>query len=151
MTRLENTPQVHQSDKDLWLLITIKGNPKVPQSLIGIFYLIDGRIVFEKALVSSIKPSGAVWAYPRQHHELWSELQKKDPDLYDLDCYSLPRGRVRYNENMKKFEILADRHILEKDSLITRIIEVFHLEKSNVQFREEEHYSCAVCENGLAE
>jgi len=121
----------------------------VPQSLIGIFYVINGRMVSETAPVATIKTSGGVRAYPRQHYELWSELQKKDPDLYDLDSYALPRGRVLYNENTKKFEIIADRHILEKDRLRTLVIQDFHLEKSDVQFNEDERYRSAVCENGL--
>jgi len=133
----------------MWLLIAIKGNPNLSKNCIGIFYLINGRIVSEKAPASTIKPYGHVRAYPRQHYELWTDLQKKDPDLYDLDCYSLPRGRVRYNDNMKKFEITADRHILEKDRLRTLVIQDFHLEKSDVQFNEDERYRCAVCENGL--
>jgi hypothetical protein len=119
------------------------------KNCIGIFYLINGRIVYETAPVLTIKSSGGVRAYPRQHYEFWSELQKKDADLYDLDCYSLPRGRVLYNDNTKKFEIIADRHILEKDRLRTLVIHDFHLEKSDVQFNEDEHYRCAVCENGL--
>ena len=115
------------------------------KSNIGIFYLINGRIISETAPVFTIRQSGGVRAYPRQHYELWSELQTKDPDLYDLDCYSLPRGRVLYNENTRKFEVLVDRHILEKDGLINRILENFHLEKSEVEFKEDEHYRCAVC------
>jgi len=119
----------------------------VRQSLIGIFYLINGRIVSETAPFSTIRPSGGVRAYPRQHYEMWSELQKKDSDIWDLDCYALPRGRVLYNEKARKFEILADHHILEKDSLLARIVQEFHLDKSNVQFRKDEHYRCTVCEN----
>ena len=129
------------------MLLQNKVNPKLSENRIGIFYLIKGQIISETAPVSTIKPSGAVRAYRRQHYELWSEVQKKDPDLYDLDCYALPRGRVRYNDNTKKFEITADRHILEKDRFINRIIENFHLEKASVQFKEDEHYRCAVCEN----
>lgn len=120
----------------------------MPQSLIGIFYLINGRIVSEKVPVSKIKPSGAVRAYPRQHYDLWIDLQKKNPDLYDLDCYALPRGRVRYNEKKKKFEILADCHVLDKDEAIARIILDFRVEKSEGEFKEDENYRCSICENG---
>jgi hypothetical protein len=125
-----------------------KVNPKLSENRIGIFYLIKGQIISETAPVSTIKPSGAVRAYPRHHNKLWSELQKKDPDLYDLDCYALPRGRVRYNETTKKFEITADRHILEADRFINRVMKEFHLEKSDVEFKEDENYRCAICENG---
>ncbi|MGO9568539.1 MAG: hypothetical protein ACLP5H_13450 [Desulfomonilaceae bacterium] len=118
------------------------------KNCIGIFYLINGRIVSEKAPVSTIKPSGAVRAYPRQHHEFWSELQKKDSDISDLNCYALPRGRVLYNEKKKKFEILADRHILEEDRLQNLVIQGFHLEKSDIEFKEDENYRCSICENG---
>ena len=117
------------------------------KSEIGIFYLIKGRIISEAVPVSTIKPSGAVRAYPRQHHELWSELQKKDPDLDDLDCYALPRGRVRYNEKEKKFDLVADRHILQKDRLRTLVIQGFQLEKSEVEFKEDENYRCSICKN----
>jgi hypothetical protein len=116
---------------------------------IGIFYLINGRIVSETARVAKIKPSGAIRSYPRQHYELWSELQNKNHDLSDLDCYALPRGRVLYKEKARKFEILADKHILEKDGLIDCIIEEFGLDRSSVQLREDDHYRCAVCKNGL--
>ena len=115
---------------------------------IGIFYLIKGRILSEAVSVSTIEPSGAVRAYPRQHHELWSELQKKDPDLNELDCYALPRGRVRYNEKNKKFEITADQHILEVERFINRIIQEFHLKKSDIELKEDENYRCSICENG---
>jgi hypothetical protein len=117
------------------------------ESRIGIFYLIKGRIVSERAPVSTNNPSGAVQEYHRQHYEFWSELQKHDPDLDDLDCYALPRGRVRYNEKRKKFEIVADRHIREKEKVIARIIQKFHLEKSDVEFKEDENYRCSICEN----
>jgi len=117
-------------------------------SKIGIFYLINGRILAETAPLDEIEPSGAVKAYPRQHCELWSELQKKDSDLYDLDCYALPRGQVRYDGKKKKFEVVADRHILEKDKALARIIQEFGLEESEVEFQEDENYRCSICENG---
>jgi hypothetical protein len=119
----------------------------VPQSLLGIFYLINGRLVAESVAVSSIKPSGGVRSYPRQHYEFWAELQKKDSDLDGLDCYSLPRGRVRYDEKKKKFEVVADRHILDKDKFIGAIIRDFRLEKLDVEFKEDENYRCSICEN----
>jgi hypothetical protein len=121
----------------------------VHESLIGIFYLINGRIVSESVPLRTIRPSGGVRTYPRQHYELWSKLQKKDPDLYDLDCYALPRGRVLYNEKTRKFQILADRHVLKRDQVIDRILKDFRLEKSDVEFREDEHYRCAVCKKEL--
>ncbi|MGO9570725.1 MAG: hypothetical protein ACLP5H_24635 [Desulfomonilaceae bacterium] len=71
----------------------------------------------------------------------------KDPDTSGLDCYALPRGRVLYNEKTRKSEILDDRNILEKNFLVTRIVQEFHLEKSNGRFLEDEHYRCAICEN----
>jgi hypothetical protein len=118
---------------------------------IGIFYLINGRIVSETARVAEIKPSGAIRAYPRQHYELWSELQNKNHDLSDLDCYALPRGRVLYKEKARKFEILADQHILKNDKLIDCVIDVFHLERSNIQLLEDDHYQCAVCKKELGQ
>ena len=51
----------------------------------------------------------------------------------------------------KEFEDTADRHILEEDRFIKRILKDFHLEKSGVQFKEDDHYRCAVCENGSGE
>ena len=112
---------------------------------LGIFYLLNGRIISETASFSAIKPSGAIRSYPRQHYEFWSELQKRDPDLYDLDCYSLPRGTVLYNLGKKTFEVIADLHILEKDNFVARIIYDFDLEKSDVEFKEHEDYRCSVC------
>ena len=117
------------------------------KSEIGIFYLIKGRIISEAVPVSTIEPSGAVRKYPGKHHALWSELQKKDPDLDDLNCYELPRGRVSYDEKKKKFEITADQRILEVDRFINLIIEEFHLKRPDVEFQEDENYRCSICEN----
>jgi hypothetical protein len=118
---------------------------------IGIFYLLNGRIVSETAPVADVKPSGGIRAYPRQHYELWSELQNGNPDLADLDCYALPRGRVIYNENVRKFQILADKHIFERDALVDFVIGDFGLDRSNVQLREDDHYQCAVCKSKLSQ
>lgn len=114
---------------------------------IGIFYLINGRIVYEAADVFTIKPSGGVRAYPRQHYEFWTDLQEKDPDLYGLDCYSLPRGRIRYNDKTNLFEILADTHILDSESLRAQVLVYFNLDEANVQFRRDDIYRCDRCNN----
>ena len=58
-----------------------------------------------------------------------------------------PVGEVRYNEKKKKFEVVADRHILQKDRLRTLVIQGFQLEKSEVEFKEDENYRCSICEN----
>ena len=114
---------------------------------IGIFYLINGRIVYEAADVFTIKPSGGVRAYPRQHYEFWSDLQESDADLYGLDCYSLPRGRIRYNDKTSRFEILADRHILDSESLRAQVLVNFNLDVASVHFRPDEMYRCDICNN----
>jgi hypothetical protein len=116
-------------------------------SKIGIFYMINGRIVVESVPVEETKSVGAVRSCPREHYEFWSELQKKDPDLRDLDCYALPRGQVRYDDKKKKFEVVADRHILEKDKALARIIQEFGLEESEVEFQEDGNYRCSTCKN----
>ncbi len=114
---------------------------------VGIFYLVNGRIISETAAISAVKPSGSIRSCPRQHYELWSQLQKQNHDLGDLDCYSLPRGRVIYNLKKAKFQVVADRHILQNDTLIERILSDFNLESSDTEFKEDEHYRCSVCKN----
>jgi hypothetical protein len=116
-------------------------------SKVGIFYLINGRIVSENAPVSKIEPLGAVYSYPREHWTLWSELQDNDPDLNGMDWRALPRGRVVYNGKTRKFDVVADRHILEEDSAIASILKDFHLEKKEVQFSVDEIYKCSSCED----
>lgn len=116
-------------------------------SKVGIFYLLNGRIWTATAPVATIESSGGIRTYPRQHFDLWSDLQRQHSDLADLDCYSLPRGRVLYNELSRSFDILADSHILEKDFLVARIIEEFCLDASKVEIKDDDHYRCAVCKN----
>jgi hypothetical protein len=116
---------------------------------VGIFYLINGRIVFETAAVSTIEPSGSILFYPRQHYELWSQLQKEDHDIGDLDCYALPRGRVSFNLKTNRFQVVADPHILENTTLIERILRDFDLENADTDFREDEQYQCSLCNNHL--
>lgn len=68
---------------------------------VGIFYLLNGRIFAETVPMATVEPSGGVRTYDREHHHFWAELQKKHPDLSDLDCYALPRGRVSYYETSR--------------------------------------------------
>ena len=114
---------------------------------LGIFYLFNGRIISETAAVSTIDPSGSVLFYPRQHYELWSQLQKENHDLGDLDCYALPRGRVSFNLKNNRFQVVADQHILENSNLIERILWDFDLERADTEFRADEQYRCSLCKD----
>jgi hypothetical protein len=112
---------------------------------LGIFYLVNGRIISETADASTVGPSGSILFYPRQHYELWSQLQKEDHDIGDLDCYALPRGRISFNVKTNRFQVLADWHILENTTLIERILRDFGLESADTDFREDEQYRCSLC------
>ena len=117
----------------------------INDSEVGIFYIVDGRIVSEKIPVSEIEPLGGVHSIPVEHSELWSELQDKNPNLHGMTWWDLPRGRVVYNGNKDRFEIFADQHILEDERLISEIVADYHLENRDVHASGDEMYRCADC------
>ena len=117
----------------------------INDSEVGIFYIVDGRIVSEKIPVSEIEPLGGVHSIPVEHSELWSELQDKNPNLHDMTWWDLPRGRVVYNGNKDRFEIFADQHILEDERLISELVADYRLENRDVHASGDEMYRCADC------
>ena len=112
---------------------------------VGIFYLIEGRLIFETTTLGDTRPSGVFRAHQRQHYDLWTEIRSGNQDHCEVDCYSFPRGRVSFNEDNGRFEMLADKHILEDKFLVAEILARMHLIYSEVDLRPDSHYLCAEC------
>jgi hypothetical protein len=65
--------------------------------------------------------------------------------LQELDCYSMPSGRVSFNEATQTSQLLADEHILSDPGLSSEIAAAMNLEGSKVTVGSDTHYPCSLC------
>jgi len=122
--------------------MTKKNSDQEPH--LGIFWLVDGKLVIDPLPLSETVKYGDHLTYPRGHNKVWSDLQRAGRVPHDSEYDEYPRGRVRYHPALKEFTILADKCILKRRSLIAQIKEALHL-RSNVKLGPDEHYKCPLC------
>jgi hypothetical protein len=113
--------------------------------LLGIFYLVHGRLELETTPMNQVPARGGIKAHTRRHYDMWVDLQAEDTALRGMDCYALPRGRVSYREDVHRFALLADVYILKESHLVAHIIAAMRLPETLLSIKGDEHYQCAAC------
>lgn len=114
---------------------------KVGVALVGIFWVIDGKLYLhrEEIIKREQKEKGVVLADSSlSHFKEWELHQKEYP--YD-DFATYPRGRVIYDVNRKDHIIYTDRCV--KMSEINKIVERCYINKYVIAY--DEHYRCDNC------
>ncbi|MEW6239009.1 MAG: hypothetical protein AB1656_26815 [Candidatus Omnitrophota bacterium] len=74
------------------------------------------------------------------HSQKWPDAVKEFPELGGSDFRRWPRGRVLWNENSRKFEIVMAVELLGEDKFKDLIIEEFALYGSSKEFLKDVHY-----------
>ena len=59
--------------------------------------------------------------HERDHYQYWAQLVRSGA-VPDIEYEEYPRGRVSYNEKTGKYTLLADRCILGRKSLVSKIL-----------------------------
>jgi len=79
--------------------------------------------------------------YPRSHYEEWYKIQKMNHRWKGMEYEDIPRGRVAYDRECKKFLVLLGRKFKEEKAVLDRIILEFALSRNQIIWDfDDEHY-----------
>jgi hypothetical protein len=114
---------------------------------LGIFWLVDGKLLIDSAPLSECERYGDHLNYPGSHIGVWEHWQKVGKAPVESEYEEYARGRVMCDTKTKRFTLLADRCILKKKELIVQIKKELHLPKKT-SLRTDSHYRCFHCLHG---
>ena len=112
--------------------------------LVGIFWLIKGKLLIDCTPLSEAERYGDFLTHPRGHAEVWDRYRRNGTVPPETEYDEPPRGRVMYNMKTRQFTLLADRCILKKKVLISQIKKQMRL-PNNTEVGEDSHYRCSTC------
>lgn len=111
---------------------------------VGIVWVVGGRLVIEATPVNEAEEYGDFKIHPRDHCTVWGILQRAGTVPHEMEYEEPPRGRVMYNTKTRQYKLLADKCILSKKVLVTKIRSQMHLPK-DTRTSTDEHYRCFHC------
>jgi len=115
---------------------------------VGVFWLVDGRLIIDKTPLVQAERYGNHLTNPRNHSEVWEQWQKTGKVPGELEYDREPRGRVTFDRTRGSFTILADECILERRRLIARIKSELNLPRGT-RVAPDSHYRCYACLYGI--
>jgi hypothetical protein len=116
----------------------------VQKQMVGIFWLVDGRLIIDASPLSEAEPYGDLLTHRNSHIDYWTEQQRLGAVSTDVEYEEHPRGRVTYNIKAQQFHLMADRCIIGDSAAVARIIEAMHL-SANTIVDSDSHYRCPGC------
>lgn len=129
-----------------------KSNAKT-EARLGIFWLVDGKLLVDSAPLSECEKYGDHLNYPGSHIRVWERWQQVGKAPVESEYEEYARGRVMCDIKTKTFTLLADRCILKRKDLIAAIRKEFHLPTRTKQTSvgTDPHYRCFHCLHGNAD
>jgi len=118
-----------------------------PEPRLGIFWLVDGKLLSDSAPLSECEQYGDHLNYPGSHIEVWEQWRQVGKAPAESEYEEYARGRVMCDIETKKFTLLADRCILKRKDLIAAIKNELHLPKKTT-LGTDPHYRCYTCLHG---
>jgi hypothetical protein len=98
-----------------------------PAPSVGIFWLVNDILVFERSTLDEAEPDGDYLTHPVGHDERWEEWQRLGtmglsalgyPAIIAITEYEdWPRGRIVYEEPMDRFVIYADERLQNPETI----------------------------------
>lgn len=113
-------------------------------SYVGIVWLVDGKLLIEKVLLSKAESYGVFLTFPRSHFEVWEEYRRAGKVDREVEYETYPRGRITYNTLTESFTLLADKCILESKTVTARIKREMNLPRTT-KLETDSHYRCLDC------
>lgn len=108
---------------------------------VGLFYVVDGKLFWEGLPTRYAGGSSGYKFYPKTHTDYWEDIVLDYPELVKFGPYHFPRGRVFYNTNTKKYDLVADKRITDDSVMVDKIISRMKLPKNNTVISNEDvHY-----------
>ena len=119
--------------------------PHTPEPQVGIFFVIGDELFTKCSPLSAAVPYGDFRIRPGDHSSFWKEILRVKPSLSGVSYDFYPRGRVLFNERDEKFWVYVDRSTREDFSMITRILDEFHLPENKTKIRCDSRCNGHVC------
>jgi hypothetical protein len=126
-----------------------KAKPVTEPSL-GIFWLINGKLLIDSASLSECERYGDHLNHPGSHIRVWERWQQVGKAPVESEYEEHARGRVMCDMNAKRFTLLADRCILKRKDLIAAIKKELRL-PTQTSIGTDPHYRCSHCLHGNAD
>jgi hypothetical protein len=118
------------------------------QQMVGIFWLVDGRLIVDDSPLSEAVPYGDCLTHRTGHIDFWTEQQRLGTVPRDVEYEEHPRGRVVYNAKAQRFYLLVDRCIHKDPATVVRVMKAMQLVASQTDVTTDGpdgHYKCAGC------
>jgi len=107
---------------------------------VGLFYVVDGELFWEGIPIRYAEGSIRYKIYPKMHPTYWKDILKDHPEWKKYDAYYFPRGRVVYDKDIKKYDLVADKRITNDPAMVDKIISRMKLPKNNTIITNDNHY-----------
>lgn len=117
---------------------------------LGIFWLVDGKLLIESAPLSKCEEYGDHLNFPGSHIDVWEQWLQIGKAPAQSEYEEFPRGRTMYSTGTNTFTLLADRCILKRKDLIATIKDELRLPKQT-SLGTDPHYRCFHCLHGNAD
>ena len=141
-----------QTLKTMPTLIILKGegndtvnNPTAPEPSVGIFWLLDGKLIIDATPLSKAELYGSALGHPTSHIDHWTRLQRTRTVPAEVEYEEPPRGRVVFDGREQRFHLLADKCILGRRDVVGRIMAAMNLPQDKTSEGRDEHYRCFEC------
>ena len=108
---------------------------------LGVFWLVDGKLLIESAPLSECEQYGDQFNDPGSHIRVWERWQEFGKAPAETEYEEHARGRSMYSPSTNTFTLLADRCILKRKELIAKIKEELRLPKQTT-LGTDSHYRC---------
>jgi hypothetical protein len=113
---------------------------------VGIFWLVDGRLVIDSIALSKAEDYGGTFKiHPGDHCSVWEKLQRGGVVPSDMEYEESPRGRVMYDTKTGRCRLLADKCILRNKDAVRRIMSAMNLPSKTTDKGTDAHYRCSAC------
>jgi hypothetical protein len=121
-----------------------QGRRKAVVPRVGIFYLVGDQLYIDSTQVAQASRYFDFAIHERDRICYWEELLSSG-SVPDAEYEEHPRGRVAYNMKTGKFTLLADRCILGRKSLVSKILSRMNLPPKETEIGTDSHYRCFRC------
>ena len=118
----------------------MRGTKNTLRSTIGIFWIFKEKLLkLETALQNGSDYAGVIHS-DINHIDYWPVLQRRMPELKQLEYEDVPRGRVMFFKRTKKYRVLMDK-VLHTPRNKQLLLKAFNLPKAKTVFGTDPHYT----------
>jgi hypothetical protein len=121
-----------------------RNSTTVTEPNVGIFWLVGGKLLFDTTPLSRAEDYGDFKIHPGNHISVWERFIMAKTVPAEMEYEEAPRGRVLYDVKNRQFKLLADRCILRRKEVLTRIRKEMQLPE-NTSESTDSHYRCFCC------